>query len=285
MSRVFFLIIFSWSYLIGTSQTTDLEGKLKVGTMDVDASNDQLVVRQADGTLAQNNIDNVLPSFTVSLTGDTLFQGSGTWVIIPGISAANRVTYRVTFNSFWSQATHPIDFPGFQAHFSGLIGMSHNNSVQLFTPGTLASPGIKSMAETGSKSLLSNEIDLFIDEGSAQSEISGGGIGLSPGSVSVDFDLTNTHSLISIVSMVAPSPDWYIGIRDINLFENGTWVENLVVDVNIYDSGTDSGITFNSGDQPTVPPVPIFMITDAPLGMGGVVPSMGQMVFERIDNN
>lgn len=285
MIRLITLLFLCITYTFSSAQNTEIEGKVKVGSMDIDNNSSPVVVRQSDGTLAQNNIENVIPGITVSLTGDTLFQGSGNWVIIPGISIANKVTYRVTFNSFWSAATHPTNFPGASAHFSGLIGMTHNSSTKLFTPGTLASNGIKSMAETGSKSQLSNEIDGYRNNGTAQSEISGGAIGLSPGSVSEEFDLTNSHTLVSIVSMVAPSPDWFIAISDVDLFQNGTWIENLTVDVNIYDSGTDSGVSFFSGNLPTIPPVPIFMITGAPLGMGGSVPSMGQMVFERIDND
>ncbi len=84
--------------------------------------------------------------------------------------------------------------------------------------------------------------------------------------------------------MVAPSPDWFIGIRDIQLFENGTWISSKTVPVNIYDSGTDSGMSYTSADLITSPQAPIFMITDAPLGTNGVVPSLGAMTFERLDD-
>ncbi len=266
-----------------TQESSVFDGKVKVVEMDNDQTSTSLVVRQADGTLAKRDAHDIIPHFSVSFTGDTLFQSNGGWIIIPGISAANHATYRVTFQATWSAATHPNSFP-FNPHFSGLIGMTHNDAGSLFELNALASTGIKNMAEFGSKSPLTSEIQSFIAQKKGQSLISGGGVSLSPGSVSVDFNVSNTHTLVSLVSMVAPSPDWFIGVRDIELFENGTWVPTKTVNVNIYDSGTDSGPSYTSSNQVTIPQVPIFMITDAPLGTNGVVPTMGTMTFERLDD-
>ena len=57
-------------------------------------------------------------------------------------------TYQVTFDAAWSQQNHPADFPG-NPHFSGLIGGTHQGSHSFWEVGSLASPGIESMAETG----------------------------------------------------------------------------------------------------------------------------------------
>ena len=69
--------------------------------------------------------------------------------------------YRLTFNATWSAQTHPNEFPS-SAHFSGLIGMTHNGNAMLFTKGEIASDGIKNMAETGGKDPLETEIQNFI---------------------------------------------------------------------------------------------------------------------------
>ena len=50
--------------------------------------------------------------------------------------------YKLTFNATWSAQTHPFEFPA-SAHFSGLIGMIHNENVMLFSKGEIASDGIK----------------------------------------------------------------------------------------------------------------------------------------------
>ena len=195
---------------------------------------------------------------------------------------ANTARYRVTFDAFWSAQTHPTDFPGSSAHFSGLIGLTHSDNVSLFEVGGIASPGIVNMAETGGKSPLTSEIDAVIASGAGFAQINGGGIGVSPSSVSVEFDIAESHPLATVTSMIAPSPDWFVGVRDLNLFESGSWL-NRTVTVAVYDAGSDSGSTFTSPNQSTSPPQGISMITDGPLAVNGVIASMGTLTFERID--
>lgn len=190
--------------------------------------------------------------------------------------------YKLTFNATWSAQTHPNEFPP-SAHFSGLIGMTHNSNIMLFSKGELASTGIKNMAETGSKNPLETEIQTFITNGTGSNLISGAGIGSSPGEVGLELDITSTHSLVSVVSMIAPSPDWFIAVSNINLIENNEWVTSKTITVDIYDAGTDNGSTFLSPDEPTLPPMPIDKITTPPLAVNGVVAPLGSITFTKIE--
>ncbi len=187
--------------------------------------------------------------------------------------------YRVTFEADWSAATHPTDFPS-NAHFSGLIGATHHRDTVIWRSGELASPGIEQMAETGGKTMLLDEITPLIGAGDAEHLLSGGGIGTSPGSVNLEFEISRDHPLVSLVSMIAPSPDWFVGVDSLSLRAGGQWLERLSVDLLPYDSGTDSGAGFQSPDSDTVPPEAIHPITVAPLDSG--VP-LGRFVFERLD--
>ena len=190
--------------------------------------------------------------------------------------------YKLTFNATWSAQTHPTEFPS-SAHFSGLIGMTHNANAMLFTKGEIASDGIKNMAETGGKSPLDTEIQNFISVGTGNILISGGGINSSPGEVNLEFNIISSHSMVSVVSMLAPSPDWFIAVSKINLIENNEWVANKTVTVDIYDSGTDSGVTFLSPDDPTIPKVAVFKITTPPLAENNVVAPLGSITFTKLD--
>lgn len=187
--------------------------------------------------------------------------------------------YTVTFQSTWSAVTHPLQFPP-NPHFSGLVGGTHNQVVSFFDVGQLASPGIQLMAETGSKSTLISEVNTQITAGGAGSLISGGGISLSPGSVATSLTATQSHSRVTLVSMIAPSPDWFIGVSGLELLSGGDWQETVTVDLYPYDAGTDSGPSYTSSNQPTVPHVPIFAITGAPFSPG--VP-LGTFTFQRTD--
>jgi hypothetical protein len=89
--------------------------------------------------------------------------------------------------------------------------------------------------------------------------------------------------MVSVVSMLAPSPDWFIAVSNINLIENNEWVVNKTITVDIYDSGTDDGSTFLSPDFPTLPPLPIVNITTPPLAVNNVVAPLGSITFTKIE--
>lgn len=195
--------------------------------------------------------------------------------------ASQTARYRVTFEADWSATTHPVGFPA-GAHWSGLIGAAHNDQAVIWRSGELASNGIESMAETGSKSPLSSEINSLITTGVAASLLSGGGISVSPGQVSLEFNINRTHPLVSLVSMIAPSPDWFVGVDSLALRENGAWLEELSVDLLAYDAGTDSGSNYTSGNFDTQPPDPITQISESPFDNGT---PLGRFVFELLSTS
>jgi len=53
--------------------------------------------------------------------------------------------------------------------------------------------------------------------------------------------------------MLAPSPDWYTGIVNLNLYKNNKWVDEMTVKGVVYDAGTDSGVTYKSANLKTDP--------------------------------
>lgn len=188
-------------------------------------------------------------------------------------------SYTVRFDATWSLASHPVDFPA-SAHFSGLVGGVHGDDVSFWGPGEIASNGIEVMAETGGKSPLLSEVNAAISAGDARQTISGPGIFPSPGVASASFTTSLDHPLATVVTMIAPSPDWFLGVHGESLLVDGEWVDELVVDLLPYDSGTDSGATFTSANQDTSPAEPIALITGFPLE-GGV--PLGTFTFTRTD--
>lgn len=189
--------------------------------------------------------------------------------------------YRLTFIAYWSAETHPLDFPA-NPHFSGLVGMVHNEETKLFYEGELASEGIKEMAEKGKKEPLEVEIENLILNDTAIYLISGNYLNHSPGEITHEFEATTTHSLVSIVTMLAPSPDWFVSVCNVNLIENGKWLEEKIVELSVYDAGTDSGTTYISENQAAIPRESISKIVSPPLAIDGVVPLLGIVRFEKI---
>jgi len=202
-------------------------------------------------------------------------------MIPAGIMAEESARYRVTFEADWSNVTHPTAYPS-NAHFSGLIGATHDNDAVIWRSGELASSGIEQMAETGGKSSLLSEIAALSNAGSVENTLSGGGIASSPGTVSLEFNASRSHSLVSLVSMIAPSPDWFVGVDSLPLREDGRWIEEISTELQAYDSGTDSGVDFTSINSDTQPPVSIFHISEQPFQ--DQVP-LGRFVFELLSTS
>jgi hypothetical protein len=68
------------------------------------------------------------------------------------------VEYGVRFDATWSATSHPGTYPT-GAHFSPLIGVTHNDQVTFWESGGIASSGIEQMAETGGTSILQSEFN------------------------------------------------------------------------------------------------------------------------------
>jgi len=195
--------------------------------------------------------------------------------------ASDTALYSVTFNATWSAQTHPTDFPSGSEHFSPLIGAVHNDSVTFWAVGDTASRGIEQMAETGGTGLLTREIRDEIP-GDVLSVINGRQLGTSPASTTIsEVPVTLDHPLITLVTMIAPSPDWFVGVAGQSLQnEFGQWLDEVAVVLYPYDSGTDDGPSYRSANADSSPRQPI-------RSLRGVSPfsdePIGTYTFTRID--
>jgi len=168
--------------------------------------------------------------------------------------------YRVTFSTPWTASTFATNYPSLR-HFSQLVGSTHNTQGEFWKLGTSASFGVQRMAEVGSIYPLYEEINEQILAGKSQNLIIGGGIGLSSTQVSLEFDITADFSLLSLVSMVAPSPDWFVAVNSLPLRVNGSWIDQVTVGLKVYDAGSDDGTRFDSLNQESLPHVAISELT------------------------
>jgi len=191
--------------------------------------------------------------------------------------------YRITFNSSWSANTHATLFPA-NPPFSGLVGAVHNDQVVFWEPGQIASAGIELMAETGSKSIFLREIDRAINSGYALAAIDGPGIVTSPGRASITIRVTAENPLVTLTTMLAPSPDWFAGFHGVRLHNGQSFVQSVSVDGILYDSGTDSGQRYTSRNSDTQPREPISRTTSNPANspfMQGL-PIVGRFIIEKL---
>jgi hypothetical protein len=134
------------------------------------------------------------------------------------------------------------------------------------------------MAETGGTGPLSAEVNAAIAAGTARALLSGGGIGTSPGTVELMFTMHVDQPLVTLVSMIAPSPDWFVGVHDLSLRAAGEWQDEVTVQLIAYDAGTDSGPGYTSPNQASQPAEAIARIQTGPLGGAD---ALGTFTFRR----
>ncbi len=216
-----------------------------------------------------------IPHRAVALTASLLAAAAA----LP--AQGGSATYQLTFATTWSAQTHPQAFPP-NPHFSPLIGGTHDAATSFWEVGGLASNGIEQMAETGATTLLTNEVRAAITAGGADQVVQGSGLGTSPASRAMSFTITAEYSHLTLVSMLAPSPDWFVGVSGLDLRPGGVWVDNLVVPLFVYDSGTDSGTSYRSPNQNTVPPDPIARVTTASGPFQGLPDPIGTFTLRRV---
>lgn len=225
--------------------------------------------------------------FPVSLTAingpndNTLTRAD--YILVTDPVVFETATYQVTFTGNWSQTNHPTEFPAGD-HFSSAVGMVHKMGASFFQPGAVASPGVEEMAEQGVNGMLSAEISDLINTDMAFDYVEGGGLSTGTSERTFDIFVTEEFPLVTLVSMIVPSPDWFIAVENVALFTGGAFLETLTVNAISYDAGTDSGTTFTSANDDTDPAGNIMEITQAPLGNGTTVdPPMATFTFEKID--
>lgn len=194
--------------------------------------------------------------------------------------AQSTAEYQVRFQSTWSLTNFPDAWPP-NPHFSALIGGTHSGAIAFWEPGGIASNGIEFMAETGGISPLRDEVIAQINAGNAGEVVQGPGIG-TPQMTTTTFTTTEEFSRVTLVTMVAPSPDWFVGVGGLELFAGGAWVETLTVPLHVWDAGTDSGSDFTSSNADLTPHEPIALLSGGPFFLGD---SLGTFTFTRLDGS
>ncbi|GGD02899.1 hypothetical protein GCM10011368_00880 [Hyunsoonleella pacifica] len=181
--------------------------------------------------------------------------------------------YDISVTTIWNTTDH-TSVPG-NAHWSPLAGATHKTANTVLEFGVIApvTDGIKNIAETGNTSAFSSEVNTLIASNEADQYLQQGFspfAGNNSNSTLTSVSVSEDFPLITLVSMVAPSPDWFIAINSLDLRSgnpsiNNGWRDTFTMDVFAYDAGTDSGTDYGSGDVITTPRAEISMVSGFPI--------------------
>ena len=226
-------------------------------------------------------------TFNLVLTGALLLLAS---VASATETNADRMgtiaTYEVVFVPSWNPASHPEDYPITHAKkglLTPMIGATHSDDYRLFAAGQKPTPGLERLSEMGKHQPLDAEIQAAIAAGTAGSliEVSEGSEGPVHAAVSFRFDVSRRYSTVSLVGMIAPSPDWFYGVST-TLMHDGQWAPSVVVPAYAWDSGGDAGTRYMADDA-DLEPKHDTNLSDAPVFVrDGERAPVGVFVFKLV---
>ena len=171
----------------------------------------------------------------------------------PVASVRSEATYTVTFQGAWNTTVTSGGVPS-GAHFTTLIGGVHNAEVTFLKEGGMATAGVEIMAELGGTGTLTNEVRAAEPNALSVLQGSAGNIGPTGSSTINMVTLTTDHPRVTLLSMVAPSPDWFVGVSGLSLLDAGAdWLPSQTVNLYPWDAGTEEGTEFSLTNSATSP--------------------------------
>ena len=198
----------------------------------------------------------------------------------PAAAQTDSATYEMTFAGDWTAADiSDSSLPG-GAHFTSVVGAPHAPDATLWAAGASASPGIENVAELGSTSRLRAEVSA---NAAAGPFISAGSSFIGPTStVSATLTTTSARPEVSVISMIAPSPDWFVGVSKLSLRGADGWRNEISIDLYAWDAGTEDGGGWSLSNPATNPRGVVTYIGDSGKFNGR---KLGTLTFERTDKD
>lgn len=131
-------------------------------------------------------------------------------------SSDSLAVYKVTLEGHWSREHFPKHFPEVRppAQFSKSFGVSHNSSFNLFKIDSIASAGLKEFCEKADFEEWENG---EVDSGHIFDEFVIPKLSDPLDSVESRLFVESKNSLVSLVTKLIPSPDWFIGIESLQV--------------------------------------------------------------------
>ncbi|MEO0683058.1 MAG: spondin domain-containing protein [Pseudomonadota bacterium] len=187
--------------------------------------------------------------------------------LLPAAAPAMTVEYALHVQNTWSpqqdrdgDGVLPDILPP-DAHFSWLGGAVHAPDIRFWGQGLKATPAVRRMAEFGNTRDITDAVVQAgpYDKGSLSWDVADAGDAAAPlawerwfcpavtthpncGDPFLTLETDASKPEITLLSMIGPSPDWFVGTNGLSLLdENGRWRERIVFDLQLWDGGSRTG--------------------------------------------
>ncbi|XP_065219316.1 spondin-1-like isoform X2 [Planococcus citri] len=170
---------------------------------------------------------------------------------IEDCEACNEAKYELKFEGMWTRQSHPLYFPGnvWTTRFSDVIGSSHGTSYRFWKESEMASQGLIDFLDNENTTTLETEIK----SNETRTVIKAKGLRYPniTGKTFAVFRVDKNHHLLSIISLIIPSPDWFVGVSGLELCNKTEWIPDKIIDLYPYDLGLYDGLQYTSPKEHT----------------------------------
>ena len=216
--------------------------------LDYEAKTSHSVTLKVSAGTESDTHDVTINITNQSDTGDSSLNPSGS---DPTVARKSRATYSIRILGSWNRGVTPEGVPSGD-HFTTFVGGIHNDQVTFLQDGQTASSGVESMAEVGGTSRLQSEVNA--QKPNADRAVTFGAPSVTGTRTHTGVTFTSDHPRITLTSMIAPSPDWFVGVSGRSLLNSsGNWLDSLTVNLYPWDAGTENGTEFSLSNPSTNP--------------------------------
>ena len=216
--------------------------------LDYEAKTSHTVTLKVSDATESDTHDVTINITNQSDTGDSSLNPSGS---DPRVARKSRATYSFRIRGSWNRVVTPEGLPSGD-HFTTFVGGIHNDQVTFLRAGQAASSGVEFMAELGGTSTLISEVNA--QKPNANRAVTFGTPSVTGTRTHTGVTFTSDHPRITLTSMIAPSPDWFVGVSGLSLLNSsGNWIDSLTLNLYPWDAGTENGTEFSLSNPSTNP--------------------------------
>ena len=126
-----------------------------------------------------------------------------------------------------------------------MVVAGHKSTYTLWRTGLPLGTGATDVATEGKTTVLKTELTALKTAGSVADYCTLGSVTSVDGTSNCTLTLNGDASYISSIAMLAPSPDWFIGLDSKNLCDGTSWITaGKEVVLYAYDGGKRTGTTW-----------------------------------------
>jgi hypothetical protein len=92
-----------------------------------------------------------------------------------------------------------------------------------------------------------------------------------PASTSLKFEASDTHAYLSALSMIAPSPDWFVGVSNLALKQDNRWITDQTIPLIPWDAETEDGTQFSLNNAGSSPHTRVSIVSNSPFNGSPVI--------------